>query len=74
MARLSKFSGICHTCGISSSDFIRRVYFEEHIKAHESGQAYICESCGKGFSSLMDLKKHVGKYHNKNYKKDILKL
>ena len=68
MARLSKFSGICHTCGISSSDFIRRVYFEEHIKANESGrQAYICESCGKGFSSLMDLKKHVGKYHNENY-------
>ena len=40
MARLSKFSAICHTCGKSSSDFIGRVYFENHIKSHEAGVAY----------------------------------
>ena len=68
MARLSKFSAICHTCGKSSSDFIRRVYFENHIKSHEAGVAYICESCGKGYSTLMDLKNHIGKYHKECYK------
>ena len=68
MARLSKFSAICHTCGKSSSDFIRRVYFENHIKSHEAGVAYICESCGKGYSTLMDLKNHIGKYHKEGYK------
>ena len=62
MARLSKFSAICHTCGKSSSDFIRRVYFENHIKSHEAGVAYICESCGKGYSTLMDLKNHIGQF------------
>ena len=42
MARLSKFSSICHTCGagVASSDFTRKVYFENHIKSHEAGKAY----------------------------------
>ena len=39
MARLSKFSTICHTCGISSSDFHRKLYFENHIKSHANIQS-----------------------------------
>ena len=52
-----------YTCGVASSDFTRKVYFENHIKSHEAGKAYLCDSCGKGFSTLMELRRYTGKYH-----------
>ena len=59
MARLSKFSAICHTCGKSSSDFIRRVYFENHIKSHEAGVAYIFANSQSGEQRYFKIMKYV---------------
>ena len=35
MAKFSKFSSVCHTCGLCESDFSKRIHFVLHIKSHD---------------------------------------
>ena len=47
MAKFSKFSSVCYTCGLCESDFSKRLHFVLHIKAHDIINQHVCNTCGK---------------------------
>ena len=65
--KISKFSSVCHTCGLCESDFCKRMYFVLHIKAHDIVNEHLCNTCGKIFPTLEHLKDHVRLYHTMIY-------
>ena len=67
MAKFSKFSSVCHTCGLCESDFSKRIHFVLHIKSHDIVNQHLCNTCGKIFHTLEHLEEHVRHYHTKMY-------
>ena len=49
MEKMSKFSSLCHTCGLSEPDISNRVSLERHIQAHDKENQHWCTTCGKYF-------------------------
>ena len=62
MAKFSKFSSVCHTCGLCESDFSKRIHFVLHIKSHDIVNQHLCNTCGKIFHTLEHLEEHVRNY------------
>ena len=45
----------------------RRIYFDNHVKLHESSDPCLCNSCGKIYSNLLSFNEHVKKYHSQEF-------
>ena len=67
MVNHSKMSSVCHTCGERQEDFARRIYFDNHVKLHESSDPCLCNSCGKTYPNLLSFNEHVKKYHSQEF-------
>ena len=67
MVILSKFSTVCHICGITQEEFSKRSYFEKHILLHQKNNQSVCDTCGKIYPNLIALNEHVRVYHGKEH-------
>ena len=67
MVTYSKFSTVCHICGITEDEFSKRSYFEKHNLLHQKINQSVCDTCGKSYPNLIALNKHVRVYHGKEH-------
>ena len=59
----------CHPCPYCEKAFFSRAQLQDHVKKHEGGPSYCCDTCGKGFFRKDCLTNHTKTVHNgeRNY-------